>query len=78
MYRKKGSRKIPIISNKILDILLDVCYNKNIKRVANSNHLGKETDDMDDWIVKVLQAIAYILIAVYNVIKIWKEIRKKD
>jgi len=33
---------------------------------------------MDEWIVKVLQAIAYISIAVYNTIKICKELHKKD
>ena len=40
--------------------------------------LGKEEGTMVDWIVKALQGIAYITIAVYNTIRIWKEIHKKD
>jgi len=33
---------------------------------------------MGDKIRIVFQTIAYILVAVYNAIKIWKELHKKD
>jgi hypothetical protein len=32
---------------------------------------------IDDWVIKILQALAYISITVYNVIRICKE-RKKE
>ena len=49
-----------------------------MRRAAKTNTFGKESDGMDEWLVKVLQIIAYLSAATYYIAKIVRWIIKKD
>ena len=49
-----------------------------MRRTEKTKTFGKEKPGMNDWIVKVLQIIAYTSAATYYIAKIIREIIMKD